>query len=148
MRVLATLFVAFACVASSHAGEQRRETLTFSIGTNAVALTNTTVQVASGLIGKIDEILLDVPTGATGNVTVAIAPELTTMADRSLYTNEAIEADAILYPVRQATSISGAPVSGVYDKFSLYNDTLKVTWINAGIGGVTIKAIIKYTKGE
>lgn len=143
-----TFILAFLAAGLCQAGEMRRETLTFSIGTNAAALTNITTKIAPGLIGKIDEILLDVPSGATGNVTVAIAPELSTMADRSIYTNEAIVADTLLVPVVQAKDITGTVISGVYQPFTMFNDAFKVTWSNAGAGGVTIKAIIKYSKGE
>lgn len=147
MRKLPPMLIAFSLACACMAGELRREVSSIAVGTNTVQATTNYV---SGISGKINEILVDViGTGSTGNLSIVVVPELTTMDVRTLYTNVVIDADVIMEPRIQGTALAtGAAISGVYDRLALYNETIRIIWTNAGTTNAKCNVVIKYDKGE
>jgi len=145
MRRLTMLVALMLTAGLCMAGDQRRETITVNVGTNAA---DTATNVLSGITGDIDEILIDLISGPTGSVVIAVVPELTTLSARNVYTNTALTADAVLRPKVQGTDVGGAVISGEYDKIRLYNEGLRVTWASDNSTGLVGKVIIKISKEQ
>lgn len=144
MKRLTPFLVTVFLTLSLHAAEERRELVTINVGTNA---SQTATILLPNITGKINEVSIDViGTGATGDVSIVVMPELSTMDAVPIYTNATLAADITTQPRLQCEDDAGTAISGVYDKFNLYRDTIRVIWANGGATGVTVNAVIKYEK--
>lgn len=140
--VLCSLGLACACMA----GDQRREVLTFNVGTNA---SGASTQFVNGVIGELSEVAIDIIAATTANVAVVVVPELTTMSTRNVYTNAAVTADTIKRPLVQANdTVDGAVISGQYMPIMLNKDAIRVIWQSDAATGIVGKVVLKYEKGE
>jgi len=125
-------------------GDVGREILTVTSGTNAATAVSDSV---STIRGKILEIYIDMATATTGTVTVAIDPELTTMADIVLLTKGTNTADVIARPRFDSTDTAGTALTDdPPNPFVCIGDVVKLTGSSFNSTGVVIKAVIKYEK--
>ncbi|MBU4246980.1 MAG: hypothetical protein KKD14_01280 [Verrucomicrobia bacterium] len=122
-----------------------RQILTVTTGTNATATVTDTNTTARGYIDQID---IDVVTAATtGTVSVAVIPELSTMANVVLVTETNANSDLTYRPRFDDTDTSGtALTSDPPGRLLICGDTIMLTVSNASATGIVFKAVLKYEK--
>jgi len=100
------------------------------------------------LRGYIEVIDIDmVNAGQTGNVSVVVDPERTTMSDVNIATNPVVTADQTFRPRFDSTSVGGAALTGdPPNRYLVFGDTVKLVVTNSFPTGSVWKAVIKYQK--
>jgi len=140
LTILAGLLLAYPLLGKDY----DREVLSVTSGTNASAAVSAST---ANVRGVIEEIYIDLTTATTGTVSVVLDPELSTMANITLYSGSAITNDKVLKPTFVTHDSAGAtnadwdraPIVCVGDKITLTASAFNATNKN-------IKAVIKYSK--
>jgi len=121
--------------------QKQTRTVTATATNKATAVTAS----FSGIRGKILEIRVDLATATTGTVVVAVNPELSTMADITLYTGTAITSDVVnrtTFPVDQPDGTDRA----AFVPFVSIGDEITATVSNFDATSKVVNVEIIYSK--
>ena len=143
-KILLSIILLAAFALPSDARNLKRKILTITSGTN----TGATLTDSFSDRGYIEEIRIDVVTaGATGSMSVAINPELSTMADIPLVDMTSFAADAIYKPARYLTDTAGTEFTNQPPvRYSFCGDEILMTITNASDSNLTFKVVILYSE--
>lgn len=143
-RILLALVLLLAVSVSASAGGFGREIITVTAtATNAATLVSDGVSIN----GEILQVWVDLTTATNVDVTVSIDPELVTMDDIVLYTDDDVDADQILLPRRDGTDAAGAALADDPPwPLASIGDSVKLTCENFDAVDKIVKAVIIYRK--
>ena len=134
-----------ACASIVIAGDVDREvlTVTSTLADKDALVTNSTTKVR----GEIREIMIDLTTATTADVSVVISPELSTMSDINLYTANGITADVVVEPAKVPNLSDGTATStNAVVPYVVVGETIRLICENFSSTGQVVKAVIKYEK--
>lgn len=102
------------------------------------------------VVGWLQEIIIGVSgSGATGAVTVAICPPAENSSGPTTTILDVTASAGARYPVmQQAVGSNGSAISGVYGRYCLSGERLRITASNTGATNGVYKVTIKYERGK
>lgn len=132
-----------ACVSLVLAGEVDRVKLSVtSSATDATAaVTNTSTKIR----GRILEVMVDLGTATTGDVTVAVSPELSTMSNINLFDADDVVADTVKRPHFPVHNAAGSATNTVVP-YVCIGESVSLIVENFDTTSVVVNAVIKYEK--